>query len=107
MKYDAVIFDLFGTLIENFTSEGYRVVLAEMANALCLPADQFLKAWSSTIHDRMAGRCGDEEGNVRACAAPSARIPHRHRLQLPWNYGSVSHDASSHRNPTPFPHSLN
>ena len=39
MKYRAVIFDLFGTLIDNFTHSAHEAVLREMAGAMGVPGD--------------------------------------------------------------------
>lgn len=64
MKCDAVIFDLFGTLIENFTTEGYLEVLSEMARAMAVPEDEFQRAWLATIHERMTGRAGGQRAAI-------------------------------------------
>ena len=52
MKYQAVIFDLFGTLAHNFSSDGYHKALSQMAEALSIPPDDFSQAWFSTSRDR-------------------------------------------------------
>jgi len=36
MKYEAVIFDLFGTLIDNFSFEEYRRTLLQSFGSVCL-----------------------------------------------------------------------
>ncbi|MHB0936000.1 MAG: HAD family hydrolase [Armatimonadota bacterium] len=57
MKYDAVIFDLFGTLIDNFAEAPFRACLAEMAGVLGVDAGQFIAIWTdpAMIHTRMSG----------------------------------------------------
>jgi putative hydrolase of the HAD superfamily len=55
MKYKAVIFDLFGTLIDNFSSEEYRRTLVEMASALSAPPDDFAELWFGLFEERMSG----------------------------------------------------
>jgi putative hydrolase of the HAD superfamily len=55
MKYKAVIFDLFGTLVESFTREGYYSVLSEMISILKAPKDDFLKLWQATSTHRVTG----------------------------------------------------
>ena len=45
MKYLAVIFDLFGTLVDNFSSRGYEDALIQMASVLSLPPDEFSRVW--------------------------------------------------------------
>ncbi len=55
LKYKAVIFDLFGTLTSNFTSQEYHDALRQMAAALSLPAEDFREAWFSTSKGRNSG----------------------------------------------------
>ena len=46
MKYKAVIFDLFGTLIENYPASKSRIVLKNIASVLEVPAEDFIKFWT-------------------------------------------------------------
>ncbi len=55
MKYTTVIFDLFGTLASNFSTQGYHDGLAQMAVALSLPPDDFRRAWFATSKERNTG----------------------------------------------------
>jgi putative hydrolase of the HAD superfamily len=55
MKYKAVIFDLFGTLIDNFSFEEYRRTLVEMAAVLSAPPDDFAELWLELFEERMSG----------------------------------------------------
>ena len=55
MKYKAVIFDLFGTLIDNFSFEEYRQTLVQMASALSAPPDAFADLWFDLFEERMSG----------------------------------------------------
>lgn len=60
MKYDAVIFDLFGTLVdrvdhpESNALRGRQVAIA-MANTISAPQDDFLRLWCETMPQRDAG----------------------------------------------------
>ena len=54
-KYKAVIFDLFGTLADNFSLEGYNDALTQMAVALSLLPEDFKEAWFATSKDRNTG----------------------------------------------------
>lgn len=54
MKYQAAIFDLFGTLAGNFSTQEYMDALVEMASALALPTDEFRQAWFETSKARSA-----------------------------------------------------
>ncbi|OGN99805.1 MAG: hypothetical protein A2Y58_03695 [Chloroflexi bacterium RBG_13_51_52] len=55
MKYKAVIFDLFGTLIENFTRSEYEQVLADMASIVSAPPDKFRQLWLDSFYERTTG----------------------------------------------------
>ena len=70
-KYDAVIFDLFGTLIDDISTPGpqmdrYRRVVSKMAFALDVPVEGFERLWNETLDKRMAGGFADLEANFRA-----------------------------------------
>jgi len=45
MKYEAVIFDFFGTLVDIFSRAEYDRVFKEMAGALSIATDDFSRAW--------------------------------------------------------------
>ena len=55
MKYKAIIFDLFGTLVDSYSVQGYNRYLTEMASALELPEEDFSKLWRDTIYERGIG----------------------------------------------------
>ena len=70
MKYDAVIFDLFGTLVDNFSLVGHERVLKNMASILSVPSEAFVHLTVSTFHERATGVYPDTEAFIRyACAA--------------------------------------
>jgi putative hydrolase of the HAD superfamily len=56
MKYKAVIFDLFGTLVENLPESEYKLVLAKMASVISADQDQFVNTWNEYFDDLMTGR---------------------------------------------------
>ncbi|OGN99008.1 MAG: hypothetical protein A2Y89_00270 [Chloroflexi bacterium RBG_13_51_18] len=64
MKYKAVIFDLFGTLVDIFSREGYYSVLSEMISILKAPKDDFLKLWQATADRRVTGGFPNLETNL-------------------------------------------
>ncbi|MEE8414488.1 MAG: HAD-IA family hydrolase [Dehalococcoidales bacterium] len=64
MKYQAVIFDLFGTLIENFTIERHESVLKQMASVLSAPSEEFVRLWYETFDDRCLGILKTPEDNI-------------------------------------------
>lgn len=55
MRYQAVIFDLFGTLVDNFSVREHEGVLAEMASVLGVPSDRFIRLWIDTFPQRVTG----------------------------------------------------
>lgn len=55
MRYKAVIFDLFGTLVDNFTIPEYQKVLSEMSAVLKAPPGDFAKLWRDSFYLRTNG----------------------------------------------------
>ena len=60
MKYHAVIFDLFGTLVDNtefldVSGAEYNRTLSNVAAALSVPEPDLLRLWSGTVHERDSG----------------------------------------------------
>jgi putative hydrolase of the HAD superfamily len=55
LKYQAVIFDLFGTLVDSLSPVEYYSVLREMISILKAPPDDFIKLWLSTAEKRTTG----------------------------------------------------
>ena len=68
MKYQAVIFDLFGTLIENFSRSEYAAVFRDMSEALSVPVDEFLEAWGATFEQRATGVFSTTSDAMRSVA---------------------------------------
>jgi len=64
MQYSAVIFDLFGTLLDNYPYEGYQNVLRQVASVLNVPFDAFRRLWSETAHERSLGTIPTIEDNI-------------------------------------------
>jgi putative hydrolase of the HAD superfamily len=63
MKYQAVIFDLYGTLVENFPSSKGNEVLRRAAAALGVSPADFISQWSAAYAERMNGTTK----NFQAC----------------------------------------
>jgi putative hydrolase of the HAD superfamily len=66
MQYDAVIFDLFGTLVANFSVQEYERVLSEMSSILLAPRDDFVRLWLASFNETVIGEF----------ASPAAKIEH-------------------------------
>jgi putative hydrolase of the HAD superfamily len=55
MKYDAVIFDLFGTLVDIFSLEEYRVFIKDMCAVLGVSPADFMNRWDEKADERALG----------------------------------------------------
>ncbi len=82
--YDAVIFDLFGTLIDNVSMDSYLPAIDRMARSLDVPPEQFRQVWRDDSLSRRpaTGQLANPEQAVHAGRAllgakPSARAVHR------------------------------
>jgi len=61
----AIIFDLFGTLVDSYSVQGYNRYLADMAAALELQEEDFSKLWRDTIYERGIGIFKTTEESIR------------------------------------------
>ena len=64
MRYQAVIFDLFGTLVHSFTRREYDQVNAQMAAAVRVPYPEFWRLMGETYQDSCLGRYSSYEDLV-------------------------------------------
>ena len=55
MKYKAVVFDLFGTLTQNITTQEYDKQTYELGDALGIDRHKFFSLWKQTTPDREYG----------------------------------------------------
>ena len=63
-KYEAVIFDFFGTLVPNYRVNAYRKTLGAMAEELGIPSDFFIEKWLATFNERAIGKISDVRSNI-------------------------------------------
>jgi putative hydrolase of the HAD superfamily len=73
--FDAVVFDLFGTLVYEFPRSDWDDWLATTAAVLEADPDAFDRAWAATAIDRQTGRAGDIEENLKTVAARAGAWP--------------------------------
>ncbi len=59
-----MIFDLFGTLVDNFSYEEHRGMLSEMAISLSIPSENFIDLWIETFDERVKGKFRTPESNI-------------------------------------------
>lgn len=64
MKYKAVVFDLYGTLVGNFSSGAHQAVLREMAAIVGAPPDEFVRLWFASYDQRAVGEVSSPEQNI-------------------------------------------
>jgi putative hydrolase of the HAD superfamily len=64
VKYQAVVFDLFGTLVDVFSRSEYEDVIEKMAAVLKAPYDEFYKIWIQTANQRGTGAFRTLEENL-------------------------------------------
>jgi putative hydrolase of the HAD superfamily len=93
MPRRAVVFDLFGTLIDDTPPDAYRALLADIAGHLGADPDQFRAAWSrhdisrytEPIEDAFGAMCADLGVGDRAGidAALAFRREHLRKLLVP------------------------
>ena len=55
MKYKAVIFDLFGTLVDRLSEQENAIVRKQVASVLSISLDDFNRLWSDSLYKRSAG----------------------------------------------------
>lgn len=68
MGIKAVVFDLFGTLIDNFVREEYQENLHQMAQLMEISPEAFSTGWKEIYRDRLLGFCRSPRGCVeRIC----------------------------------------
>jgi putative hydrolase of the HAD superfamily len=73
MKFKTVIFDLFGTLVDDFVSSVGQMH-QEMAAALAVPYEQFMEPWRQTAEMRIIGAFDSVEANIEyVCDAVNVR----------------------------------
>jgi putative hydrolase of the HAD superfamily len=66
MRFEAVVFDLFGTLVPGFSQGRFEASLAAMAGALGVSGGEFVRQWKfETWEGRATGRFETIEANVR------------------------------------------
>ena len=96
MKYEAVIFDLFGTLIDKFSLREGTSMLRQMASTLAIPSDGFLRLWFETFNERATGVLPSPEANIAhicnklAVHAEDARIRQAGQIERDYTARSMT-----------------
>ena len=79
-SYNAVVFDLFGTLIDFLPDSMYEENSRRMASALGVPAENFRRAWLETALERNLGRFESTEGDIMQVCARIGYTPDRSKV---------------------------
>jgi putative hydrolase of the HAD superfamily len=74
-RFDAVLLDLFGTLVYEFPKADWDAWLATCAAVLECDAETFRDAWTATAIDRQTGAAGDMAEHLRTLAARAGVWP--------------------------------
>lgn len=81
MKYQAVIFDLFGTLADNFSTRQYEDTLTKMASTLALPREDFKQMWFGNKKARDIGALQGCEGRIECICAELGENRQRRQIR--------------------------
>jgi len=82
LKYEAVIFDLFGTLIDKVSLRQHTNVLRQMAYVLSAPPDDFVRLWFDTFDERGLGIFQSLVANIEYICQKLELHPERNRVML-------------------------
>ncbi len=74
MSYKAIIFDLYGTLVGNFSRKAYDQVQVQMARILGVPFPKFWQIKAETIKDRSIGNLSAEENIIEICRRSNVKV---------------------------------
>ena len=82
MRAKAVIFDLYGTLIDLFSWEAAQKVLSDMAETLSLPVKLFQRFWTDTYPERVTGAFPDSESYLLELCKRLRTVPCETSLKI-------------------------
>ena len=75
VSIDAVVFDLFGTLVPEFSKRDFFGAVRRMAEVLGADPDAFESGWTASAHARQTGGFASVEDNVRDICASLGIAP--------------------------------
>ncbi len=77
----AIIFDLYGTLIDNYSVEDYRVLCRATAEILGVDEAEFYRLWEPTFARRARGIEGDSDFYLREVCSELGADPSEEQMQ--------------------------
>jgi len=81
MQYTAIISDLFGTLVGEFSRQRYEDISVQMAREVHIPHALFHQALGQTFHNCILGRYAWIEQNIAQVCAQLGAYPSGAALQ--------------------------
>jgi len=96
MKYEAIIFDLFGTLVDSVSLQEYQRMLAKIASTLSINPDVFMRLWSETGDERIKGIIKNFRENLEyilrqaGLAVDHIRIEQALKIQIDMIQGGIN-----------------
>lgn len=82
MRHDAVIFDLFGTLVDTVTPVEYGELLSALGSRLGVSPGRFEAEWRTAITEREAGSLGGVPEILRTTAQRAGGEPEAEALEI-------------------------
>ena len=89
MKYKAVIFDLFGTLVNMYPWTESNNVLRQMAEHLTIPPEEFIDFWLVTFNERMTGTFRKYEDCIKYISQQAGVAAQEEQIELAANLRNV------------------
>jgi putative hydrolase of the HAD superfamily len=82
MEYRAIIFDLFGTLIEKLSLREHKAILRQMASTISVFPDDFVRLWFDTHDMRGLGVFKSLESNIDFICHELGAHPETEKIKL-------------------------
>lgn len=81
MKYKAIIFDLFGTLVDNHSVKEYKNMLFNMSAILEIEPAEFINEWWDSFEMRMLGRLKGSKENIEYICDKTGKKVSKDRIE--------------------------
>ncbi len=81
MKYKAIIFDLFGTLVDNFSFKKYKSMLSDMSHILEVEPAEFISGWMDSFEMRVLGKFKGPQENIEYICDRMGKIVGKEQIE--------------------------
>jgi len=81
MKYKAIIFDLYGTLVDNFSFDEYKNMLSKMSDILELEPTEFINEWLDSFEMRVLGKLKGPKENIEYISDKKGKKLSKERIE--------------------------